>query len=142
MNVSARTEYACLAVLHLAARYGTDEPVRVAAIAESQGIPSHFLVQILLQLKGAGLVSSTRGAAGGYHLVRDPAAITLADVMRAMEGGDHQVTRSCNRETELSRALFHAWNDVALVQQEMLSSTTFQDLLERSASGAEQMYYI
>ncbi len=62
MKLSAKTEYACLAVLELAARYGTGEPVRIRTIADEHGIPSRFLVQILLQLKGAGFVASTRGA--------------------------------------------------------------------------------
>ena len=64
MHVSAKTEYACLAVLELALSYDSGEPMQVRRLATAHGIPSHFLVQILLQLKNAGLVSSTRGAAG------------------------------------------------------------------------------
>ena len=81
VNISAKTEYACLAILELASSYGTGEPVRIRTIADTHGIPSRFLVQILLQLKGAGLVSSTRGAAGGYRLAKAPNRITLAEVM-------------------------------------------------------------
>ena len=72
MKFSAKTEYACLAVLELARAFDSDEPVRIRSIAEEHGIPSRFLVQILLQLKGAGLVNSTRGAAGGYQLAKPP----------------------------------------------------------------------
>ncbi len=68
MKFTAKTEYACLAVLELARAFDLGEPVRIRTIADEHGIPSRFLVQILLQLKGAGLVSSTRGAAGGYQL--------------------------------------------------------------------------
>lgn len=142
MNVSARTEYACLALLQLAASYGTGEPVRVGTIAEKQGIPPRFLVQILLQLKGARLVASTRGAAGGYHLLKDPADITLADLMHVMEGSDSEIRRNSSQDTEQSRVLLGVWNDVAGVQQEMLENTTFQDLLDRCTGAAEQMYYI
>ena len=53
MKVSAKTEYACLAMLELAARYGQGEPAPIREIADEHGIPSRFLVQILLQLKGA-----------------------------------------------------------------------------------------
>ena len=67
MKVSAKTDYACLAMLELAAHYGSKEPLRIRTIADEHGIPSRFLVQILLQLKGAGFVASTRGAAGGYN---------------------------------------------------------------------------
>ncbi len=86
MNRSAKTEYACLAVLELAAKYGAGEPVRVRAIADRQGIPSPFLVQILLQLKSAGVVESTRGSAGGYRLARDPATLSLGEVVAIIEG--------------------------------------------------------
>ena len=68
MSFSAKTEYACLAMLELALRDGSGEPVRLRDVAAAHRIPSPFLVQILLQLKSAGLVESTRGAAGGYRL--------------------------------------------------------------------------
>ena len=74
MNISAKTQYACLAMMELAAHYGSGTPVQIGVIAERHGIPSRFLVQILLQFKGAGLVSSTRGASGGYQLIKHPAA--------------------------------------------------------------------
>jgi DNA-binding IscR family transcriptional regulator len=86
VNRSAKTEYACLAVLELAAKYGSGEPVRVRTIADRQGIPSPFLVQILLQLKSAGVVESTRGSAGGYRLTRDPATLSLGEVVSMIEG--------------------------------------------------------
>ncbi len=128
--------------MQLAASYGTGEPVRVRAIAQTHGIPNHFLVQILLQLKGAGLVASTRGAAGGYQLVKDPAKITLADVMRVIEGGGAAIECNCNHETVQVRALLNVWNDVARVQREMLEGTTFLDLLEQTSGRSNPMYYI
>ncbi len=68
MKVSAKTEYASIAVLELSQSYHTGEPVRIRDIADRHGIPSRFLVQILLQLKGVGIVQSSRGAGGGYQL--------------------------------------------------------------------------
>ena len=88
MKISAKTEYACIAMLELAARYGAREPVRIRKIAERHGVPPRFLVQILLQLKGAGFVASTRGAAGGYHLIMPPDEVSLGQVMEVIEGGD------------------------------------------------------
>ncbi len=142
VNISARTEYACLAVMQLAASFGTDRPVRLRSIAQAHGIPAHFLVQILQQLKGAGLVASTRGAAGGYHLTQDPATITLADVMCVIEGDTTTIVRACGRDTPQSQALLSVWNQVALTQREMLAATTFQELLERAAVTTDPMYYI
>ena len=77
MRLSAKTEYAAIALLELARNWAGDEPVRIRSICAAHGVPSRFLVQILLQLKGAGIVTSTRGAAGGYHLAREPESITL-----------------------------------------------------------------
>src|SRR5258708_1305335 len=85
MRVSAKAEYACVAMLELAANHSAPQPVRIKAIADAHGIPSRFLVQILLQLKGAGLVVSTRGAAGGYHLARPPEQISLANVINVID---------------------------------------------------------
>ena len=92
MNISAKTAYACLAIIELASDYGSGKPMQIGVIAKRHGIPPRFLVQILLQMKGAGFVSSTRGASGGYQLIKDPTTITLADVMSVIEGRTKAVT--------------------------------------------------
>ena len=142
MNISAKTEYACLALMELSASYGSGEPVRIRKIADRHGIPSQFLVQILLQLKGAGMVSSTRGASGGYELIRDPQEITLADVFSVIEGGVEQHSSSAGVETPACRVLSDAWTEIASVQRSMLESTTLAELLDRAKGQAEPMYYI
>ena len=142
MNVSAKTEYACIAVLELAASYGSGEPVRVRAIADTHGIPSRFLVQILLQLKGAGLVSSTRGASGGYQLIKDPATITLFDVMSVVDGQPAEIKRNAGNETSLSQLLVETLNEVANAEREMLCKTTLAELGERAKTQNDIMYYI
>src|SRR5258708_5605068 len=88
MKVSAKGEYACIAMIELAASHGDNQPVRIQSIADAQGIPSRFLVQILIQLKTHGLVRSVRGAAGGYQLSRGPGAISLSEILRAIEDPD------------------------------------------------------
>src|SRR5437870_12962908 len=85
MRVSAKAEYACVAMLELAASHGNPQPMRVKSIADAHGIPLRFLVQILLQLKGAGLVASVRGAAGGYQLARAAEEVSLADVINVID---------------------------------------------------------
>src|SRR5262249_39743876 len=85
MRISAKAEYACVAMLELAARQRDKELVRLKTLAHAHGIPQRFLVQILLQLKTAGLVQSVRGAAGGYQLARSPKNITLADVINVID---------------------------------------------------------
>lgn len=142
VNLSAKTEYACIAVLELAAHYGSDKPVRVRDIAQTNGIPARFLVQILLQLKGAGIVQSTRGSAGGYHLARDPADLTLGEVMAISDGTTYEPTSNASRASVASRILLQAWRDVVRVERDMLSAITFADLVSRMRGPTEQMYYI
>jgi Rrf2 family protein len=85
VRVSAKTDYALRAVVELAASDG-DAPVKGERLATSQAIPLRFLENILLQLRHAGLVDSRRGAEGGYRLARPAEDITLADVIRAIDG--------------------------------------------------------
>jgi len=143
MRLSAKTEYASLAMLELARRQHDEEPVRIREIADAHGVPSRFLVQILLQLKAAGLVASTRGASGGYRLARDAAAITLADIRDVFEAaaematGDGQETLSRG-----SRVILDAWQEVARCEREALEQHDLATLASRAEADAETMYYI
>jgi Rrf2 family protein len=141
VKVSAKTEYACIAMLELAASYGSGEPVRIGKIADENGIPSRFLVQILLQLKGAGFVSSTRGAAGGYELIKPPEEITLGDVMTVIDGSDETATSSAP-DSAAGKILQACWQEVMHVEREMLHAINFAELIERSRKHTENMYYI
>jgi Rrf2 family protein len=128
MFLSAKMEYACLALLELAGRYGSGKPIPLTDIAQKHGIPQRFLVQILLQLNGAGLVASTRGASGGYQLSRPPQQITLADISAAIER--HEVPRERRvTPTPLVSTLHHTWRKVTAAQEKILSETTLEDLL-------------
>jgi Rrf2 family protein len=142
MNLSAKTEYACVAVLELAVHSGSGKPVRIRDIAEANGIPSRFLVQILLQLKGAGLVTSTRGAAGGYHLARDAQEITLGEVMAVIDGHACQLASNLPTETAPVRTLLDVWQTVSNVERKMLNEITFADLVARIRGQTDKMYYI
>ena len=84
MKVTARADYAVRAVAVLGANEGS--LVKADLIAEAQGIPRHFLDNILNDLRRAGIVATQRGAEGGSRLARPAKEITLAEVMRAMEG--------------------------------------------------------
>jgi len=84
VRVSARADYAVRALAELAA--GDGESMTAESIARAQSVPLKFLLGILGELRRAGLVRSQRGPAGGYLLDRDPSTITIADVMRAVDG--------------------------------------------------------
>jgi Rrf2 family protein len=85
VRTTAKADYAVRAAVELAS-VGTGEPVTAEDIAEAQSIPLNFLENILAELRRAGIVESRRGAAGGYLLARPPDEISLADVIRAVEG--------------------------------------------------------
>jgi Rrf2 family protein len=140
MKLSAKTEYACLAMLQLAEDYSGGEPVQLRRIADLHGIPQRFLVQILLQLKGASLVASVRGAAGGYRLTRSPDEITLAEVIDVMDG-DERPDSSATKVTPLGRAFLDLRRELYETQRERLEAATLADLVELAA-GREPMWYI
>lgn len=83
--LAQKTRYALRSVLFLAEEEG-GAPVQLARIAETQRVPRKYLELIMLELKRAGLVESTRGPRGGYKLARTPAQISFGDVVRVMEG--------------------------------------------------------
>jgi Rrf2 family protein len=85
MKISAKADYAIRATVELAAA-GENGPVKGDRIAAAQQIPPNFLENILADLRNSGLVASRRGADGGYWLARPPAEISLADVIRAVDG--------------------------------------------------------
>ncbi|MFZ1935475.1 MAG: Rrf2 family transcriptional regulator [Thermoguttaceae bacterium] len=144
MRISAKTEYACIAMLELASQYGSGEPVRVREIAERHGVPPRFLVQILLQLKGAGLVVSVRGAAGGYRLLSAPEQISLGRIMEVIDGLlDEEAPKSAaSPDSPAVKVLTQAWKEVSAMQFKMLDGITLADLLERAKAQGEQMYHI
>ena len=86
MRVSTRGDYASRALLSLALRDDLSTPTSVRDLAERTGLPQPYLEQILLSLKGVGLVRSKRGVGGGYVLARGADSITLAEIVAAVDG--------------------------------------------------------
>jgi Rrf2 family protein len=142
VKISAKTEYACIAMLELAGSFGSDDPVRIRHIAAEHAIPSRFLVQILLQLKGAGFVTSVRGASGGYQLSRAPSDITLGEVMSVIEGQDDGPASSASPDSRAARVLQAVWRKLSITERQILNSITFADLHEKTLVPTEGMYYI
>jgi Rrf2 family cysteine metabolism transcriptional repressor len=149
MLFSAKAEYACVAMLELAARFADPRPVRLADIAEKHGISDRFLVQILLDLKRAGLVDSTRGAAGGYALARPPEDISLADIIDVVDPPERpgrkknfaarkkEPARLPRKKVELQMTPYvinvrATWDRVLEAQHAVLEQTTLANLLARS----------
>jgi Rrf2 family protein len=133
MKVSAKAEYACLAMLALAQQRGDASPLRIREISQSHGIPERYLVQILLQLKSAGLVASTRGAAGGYRLTRPAAAIVLSEVLSAIDGPENANRQIPPRNRPAAQILDAVWDKVRRAEREVLERTTIAELVEQSS---------
>jgi Rrf2 family protein len=86
VRITAKADYAVRAAVELATAQKTDKPVKGEFLARAQGIPQNFLENILTELRRAGIVRTRRGADGGYQLARPGAEITVAEVLRAVEG--------------------------------------------------------
>ena len=130
MKISAKAEYACLAVLALAQPRPDSAPVRIREIADENAIPERYLVQILLQLKGAGLVHSTRGAAGGYRLARPAESISLREVLSAIDGPTEAPRESAG---PAGRVLADVWQRIGDAERAVLEQTSIAELSQRTA---------
>jgi len=125
MNISSKDHYALQAIFDLASQ-STDEPVKVASIAERQEIPHKFLELILLSLKQGGFVQSQRGASGGYLLAKSPEVITVGDVLRFIDGPP-QKKKGATRETPFSEL----WRTVDKNFAGIVDGTNFASIVRR-----------
>jgi Rrf2 family protein len=132
VKVSAKADYAVRAATELAAAPGT-RPLKREQISEMQRIPSKFLETIMLELKHAGIVKSTRGAGGGYSLARPATEISVADVIRAVDGPLANVRGERVETVEYvghARALRDVWVAVRASLRRVLETTSLQDLVD------------
>jgi len=135
VRVSAKVDYALRACLELAA--SPPGPVKGERIATAQAIPPKFLENILLDLRQAGVVASRRGVEGGYWLARPAGEISVADVIRAVEGPIASVRgeRPENVAYEGSAvALRETWLDLRAAMRGVLEETSLADLVARAGS--------
>jgi len=129
MRISAKADYAVRAAVEMAA--AGDEPVKGEAMAEAQGIPLQFLEHILLELKHARLVRARRGARGGYWLAKPPEEITLASVIRAVEGPLANIQDQAPEQTSYpgnAERLSDVWIAVRASLRRVLENVTIADL--------------
>ena len=141
MKVSTRCDYASRALLSLAL-HDTSSPTSVRDIAERTGLPQPYLEQILLALKGAGLVRSKRGVGGGYVLAREPATITLGDIVSAVDGpiavgdfGEPHQNGACDHEGQC--VLLSIWGMVSHHMRRHLDELTLDDIAHMARGERE-----
>src|SRR5262245_32801900 len=132
MKVSTRGDYAARALLSLAL-HDSGQPTSVKEIAERTGLPQPYLEQILLAVKGAGLVRSKRGVGGGYVLARPPSEIHLSEIVSAVDGpisvgdfGEPHKDGACDHEGQC--VLLAIWNNVSEHMRQHLEGYTLADL--------------
>ncbi len=138
MRLTAKSEYGLLALIDLACE-GQGEPVSAREIAERQSIPTKFLEQLFVALRRAGIVTARRGAKGGFVLERDPARITVLDIVEALEGP--LAPTVCEGDTTCAKSPMCAastvWGRATRALRDVLGSTTLADLAQvQTAMGS------
>ncbi|RYG27671.1 MAG: Rrf2 family transcriptional regulator [Burkholderiales bacterium] len=137
MKISQKLEYACRALTQLAKSHDGRTLTRLEDLAQREAISGSFLVQILNDLRRAGLVDSRRGKAGGYLLARDPGQINLRQIVEAVDPALLQC--SVSQDGESGRAIRRAWQQISATFCSSLEHVTLETL---SASQAAPMFYI
>jgi Rrf2 family transcriptional regulator, cysteine metabolism repressor len=145
MRVSTRGDYGLRALIELAGHHG-EGPLQSSEIALRRHIPEHYLDQLLTSLRKAGFIRSVRGPSGGHELIRDPASITVRDVIEVLEGTlspvswlDEPVENTDHPHHCPQREI---WERIRAATTEILESYTLADLLEREPAATAGRYYI
>jgi len=129
LSITSKSPYAVLALAELGHRAGAD-PVPIGELARQREVPVQFLEQLFATLRRAGIVSSQRGVKGGYRFARDPAEVTVLEIVELLDG-------------PLGRDAEGVFADAAAAARAVLEQTTIADVIEReSREAGASMYYI
>lgn len=149
MKVSLRSTYGIMAAVDLAMQTGS-WPIQAKSIAKRQGIPARFLEQVLHMMKKAGLVSSLRGAQGGYVLTKSPSELSVADILEALDGPFFPIStpnghHSLHRPSKTDVLLAGIWDRVSEAERHVLEGITIEELAGQQRQLEQQrslMYHI
>jgi Rrf2 family protein len=144
VRISAKGEYAIKAVLDLAL-HRDRELIPIQEIAAREAIPQRYLEQVLLSLKRAGILTSKRGSAGGYHLTKAPEEITVGAVLRAVEGTSVPFEPQARPKNGHGDDLLELWRRIGDAVSQVVDQLTFGELAAQAAqrrSNARPMYHI
>src|SRR5271156_2561901 len=136
MKFGVGVDYSLKALIMLAERYPSPEPLRVEEIAEAQRIPENYLRRLLVELRRGGILTRQKGPSGGYMLARPPARITVAEVVQIVEGEYAPVECLVEGANSICRrdefcAMRDMWREVQNDVVAILSRTTLQSFIER-----------
>jgi Rrf2 family transcriptional regulator, cysteine metabolism repressor len=136
LKITYKGDYALKAILDLSTHSPNNGVVPLVDISQRQNVPLQYLEQIMLILKGAGYVNSKRGIGGGFFLSRDPADITIGEIIRLIEGpvepiicGKANHDSSCGEEEQC--AFREIWVQVAQSTSQIVDHTSFADIIKR-----------
>lgn len=145
MRVSSRSDYGLRALIELAGHYGSG-PLQSSEIALRRHVPEQYLDQLLTTLRKAGFIRSLRGPSGGHELARAPAAISVLDVIEALEGSLSPVSwlddppETTDHPHQCGQR--QIWERIRAATSEILASYTIADLLEREPQATAGRYSI
>ena len=129
ISITSKSPYAVLALAELG-RSGGSDPVPIGELARRRDVPVQFLEQLFAVLRRAGILSSQRGVKGGYRFAREPATVSVLEIVELLDG-------------PLGRDSRGVFADAAAAARKVLESTTIADVIEReSREAGASMYYI
>ena len=142
MKISAKTEYACRALMELCLHWPNLQPIQIQEVAKRRRIPMKFLVHIMIQLKQMGYVRSLRGQKGGYILTKPPKEIILSEILDFF-GEINIHGKSELKNSQESDAFQLIWKDADNVLSDYFNKINFDELVKRERSlGQVPMYAI
>jgi Rrf2 family cysteine metabolism transcriptional repressor len=129
LSITSKSPYAVLALAELGRSAGSD-PIPIGELARKRDVPVQFLEQLFAVLRRAGIISSQRGVKGGYRFARDPAGVSVLEIVELLDG-------------PLGRDAQGVFADAATAARAVLEQTTIADVIEReSREAGASMYYI
>ena len=142
VSFSAKTQYALVSLIELAAIHGQGGVLQVGEIAQRQSIPDRYLEQMLTALRRSHILRSQRGPKGGYQLARPPAQVRLEEIVTCLEG--EPAATATTRQSPEFQVLANLEGQLLQARQRLLRETTLQDLLDQRNGLAQSpvMYFI
>lgn len=137
MQISAKTNYACKAVLELALHWPNPEPLQIQVISERQSIPAKFLTQIMIALKQLGYTRSVRGKKGGYLLTQAPDKIKVSEFLQRLGNHDFVLTDVQPHSDVITRL----WAELDYHIQQKIGKVTFETLVNRKRSHDQAVMF-
>ena len=137
MKLSHKLEYACRVLAQLSRTFGQDKLAHIDDLAEAEQVPANYLVQILNELRNAGIIVSKRGKQGGYALARAPERIRLDEIVTAVDG--ELLERNFSEKGHSGERVSSIWKEIGVDFEKKISSYTLEAFV---VEDSPDMYYI